>query len=457
MASNDGLRPEPQKPVDGQSTEIMSPQSMGDVAKPENPTKPISPVTSSAGPVPDASAEPSRESTTQLHAPNAYADWNALKETPAMTMPQVGQPTTAGGGVSMPDPAESAQQPSAYVPQAAVSQESVPAEPETRKPLIALILAILYLLIALINDGSTSVAFIIAFAVLPVVFCLLAFLDTVKAPKSRKRIITYIAIGVTVVSVVVFGGKMVAYKSHEKAVHAARVAESCQSIEWPDSGLAQKLPAPEVLKGEVYDTSDSVSITLCEATKSMLDKYVEAAKKAGFIVDYYKSSDSYRAEDAEGNEISLWYSEDSEDGNTLSIHISGPQQDEESDSTDSSKKDEQQEKQQDEKDTQGQQSQQNEQSQQQSEQKDSSQVDPNFKATMDSYEKFFDQYVDFMKKYKDSNYSADMLADYTKMMQQYSDTMTKMDSIDQSTLSSADDAYYLEVLGRVTQKLASVQ
>ena len=76
---------------------------------------------------------------------------------------------------------------------------------------------------------------------------------------------------------------------------------------------------------------------------------------------------------------------------------------------------------------------------------------------MDSYEKFFDQYVDFMKKYKDSNYSADMLADYTKMMQQYSDTMTKMDSIDQSTLSSADDAYYLEVLGRVTQKLASVQ
>ncbi|MEE0971565.1 MAG: DUF6591 domain-containing protein, partial [Bifidobacterium ruminantium] len=198
-------------------------------------------------------------------------------------------------------------------------------------------------------------------------------------------------------------------------------------------------------------------ITLCEATKSMLDKYVEAAKKAGFIVDYYKSSDSYRAEDAEGNEISLWYSEDSEDGNTLSIHISGPQQDEESDSTDSSKKDEQQEKQQDEKDTQGQQSQQNEQSQQQSEQKDSSQVDPNFKATMDSYEKFFDQYVDFMKKYKDSNYSADMLVDYTKMMQQYSDTMTKMDSIDQSTLSSADDAYYLEVLGRVTQKLASVQ
>lgn len=454
MASNDGSRPEPQKPIDGQPTEIMSPQNMDGAPDPERLTESISPVPSSAEPVPDAPAETSQEPTAQLHAPNAYADWNALKETPTMTIPQVGQATVAGGGVSMTDPRESMKQPSAHVPNAAASKESAPAEPKTRKPIIAFILAILYLLITLINDGSTSVAFIVAFAVLPAVFCVLAFLDTVEAPKSRKRIITYIAIGVTVVSVVVFGGKMVAYKAHEKANHAARVAESCQPIEWPDSGLAQKLPAPEVLKGEVYDTSDSVSITLCDATESLLDKYVKAAKKSGFTVDYYKSSDSYRAKDAEGNEITLWYSEDQEDGNTLRIHISGPQQDEQSDSTDSSKKNERQDGQQEEKDTQTQQSQQDE---QQSEQKDSSQVDPNFKATMDSYEKFFDQYVDFMKKYKDSNYSADMLSDYTKMMQQYSDTMTKMDSIDQSTLSSADDAYYLEVLGRITQKLASVQ
>ena len=52
--------------------------------------------------------------------------------------------------------------------------------------------------------------------------------------------------------------------------------------------------------------------------------------------------------------------------------------------------------------------------------------------------------------------SISMLADYTKMMQQYTDTMTKLNAIDQNSLSAADEAYYLEVMGRITQKLASV-
>ena len=374
MASNDGSRPEPQKPVDGQSTEIMSPQSMGDVAKPENPTKPISPVTSSAGPVPDASAEPSRESTTQLHAPNAYADWNALKETPTMTMPQGGQPTTAGGGVSMPDPAESAQQPSAYVPLANADQEPKAAEPKTKKPVIAIVFAVIYLLLALISDGSTlSVSLIVVFAILPALFSGLAFLDTRESPKSKKRIYTYIAIGITVLSIVIMGGKMVAEDMHQKALE-----------EEDETSLSS-------------DSSKSDNNT---------DK----------DTDGDADSDS---KDADTNEQDQQQSQNTQDPQD-SQQAQQPQQ-------------------------------------QQPQQGNASQVDPNFKATMDSYEQFFDQYVDFMKKYKDSNYSADMLVDYTKMMQQYSDTMTKMDSIDQSTLSSADDAYYLEVLGRVTQKLASVQ
>lgn len=66
---------------------------------------------------------------------------------------------------------------------------------------------------------------------------------------------------------------------------------------------------------------------------------------------------------------------------------------------------------------------------------------------MDSYEQFFDQYVEFMKKYKDSGDSISMLADYTKMMQQYTDTMNKLNAIDQNSLSAADEAYYLEVMG----------
>lgn len=47
-----------------------------------------------------------------------------------------------------------------------------------------------------------------------------------------------------------------------------------------------------------------------------------------------------------------------------------------------------------------------------------------FKEAMDSYEKFFDEYVAFMKKYQESDNATEMLSDYLKFMEQYSE-MTK--------------------------------
>lgn len=83
-------------------------------------------------------------------------------------------------------------------------------------------------------------------------------------------------------------------------------------------------------------------------------------------------------------------------------------------------------------------------------------VTPSFKEAMDSCEAFFDKYVQFMQKYKDDGYPASMLADYSSMMQQYADFTQKIDAIDESTLSPADDAYYLTVTARIYQKLATV-
>ncbi len=88
--------------------------------------------------------------------------------------------------------------------------------------------------------------------------------------------------------------------------------------------------------------------------------------------------------------------------------------------------------------------------------KNNNSVNPEFKATMDSYEKFFDEYVAFMKKYKSSNNPLSMMADYTKMMSKYTETYSKMSSIDENSLSSADYAYYMEVQSRITAKLAEV-
>ena len=80
-------------------------------------------------------------------------------------------------------------------------------------------------------------------------------------------------------------------------------------------------------------------------------------------------------------------------------------------------------------------------------------VSPEFKASMDSYEAFFDEYIDFMKAMSEDPSNMTMLLRYTAMMAQYSETMEKLDAIDESKLSPADDAYYIEVMARIEVKL----
>ena len=89
----------------------------------------------------------------------------------------------------------------------------------------------------------------------------------------------------------------------------------------------------------------------------------------------------------------------------------------------------------------------------------SDEVTPEFKEMMDSYEAFMNQYCDFMVKYVNATSSGDsatllaMTADYASLVQQELDWASKIDGIDESTLSPADDTYYLEVQGRVLKKL----
>lgn len=83
-------------------------------------------------------------------------------------------------------------------------------------------------------------------------------------------------------------------------------------------------------------------------------------------------------------------------------------------------------------------------------------ITPSFKEAMDEYESFIEGYCDFMRKYMDSGYSASMMSDYSKWMNQYSTMMAKIQAVDSKSLSAADSAYYLEVVNRTNQKLASI-
>lgn len=85
---------------------------------------------------------------------------------------------------------------------------------------------------------------------------------------------------------------------------------------------------------------------------------------------------------------------------------------------------------------------------------DYSLVTPEFKETMDAYEAFYDEYIAFMNKYTSGEGDMmSMMNDYMAMLDKMEEWSNKIDAIDESTLTPADDAYYLLVTLRIEQKL----
>ena len=83
-------------------------------------------------------------------------------------------------------------------------------------------------------------------------------------------------------------------------------------------------------------------------------------------------------------------------------------------------------------------------------------IDPDFKAAMDSYEAFFDEYVAIMKKYKENPSDLSILSDYATYMSQYADMIQKLEEWESKDLNTAEAAYYVDVQARITKKLLEV-
>ena len=66
------------------------------------------------------------------------------------------------------------------------------------------------------------------------------------------------------------------------------------------------------------------------------------------------------------------------------------------------------------------------------------------------------EYVTFIKKYEEEGKPVSMLADYTKMMTQYSEFATAMADYESEELSDADAAYLIQVNARVQAKLLTL-
>lgn len=83
-------------------------------------------------------------------------------------------------------------------------------------------------------------------------------------------------------------------------------------------------------------------------------------------------------------------------------------------------------------------------------------IGADFKSAMDSYEKFFDEYVAIMKKYANNPSDMSILGDYTKYMGKYAQMMEDFEKWESEDMNAAETAYYLEVQGRITKKLLEV-
>lgn len=76
-----------------------------------------------------------------------------------------------------------------------------------------------------------------------------------------------------------------------------------------------------------------------------------------------------------------------------------------------------------------------------------------FKAAMDSYEVFFDEYVEFMQAYAQNPSDVGLMLKYATFLSKYADTMEALEGWEDRDLNSAELAYYIEVTARIETKL----
>lgn len=201
------------------------------------------------------------------------------------------------------------------------------------------------------------------------------------------------------------------------------------SLSWPSSGPATLLPTPDSSKGDISNNSSSYfSAYVGEYSLDAYNAYVSACIEAGFDVDYTQYDASYHAQNSDGAKLDLSY----EGFKVMHVMISI-----ESKSASPSES-----------------SNENAAAAESTSSSDSSagDVTPEFKESMDSYEAFMNEYIEFIQEYQESGYSASMLSDYTSIMAEYAEFALKLSEVKEDELSEADLQYYLEVTSRVEEK-----
>lgn len=217
--------------------------------------------------------------------------------------------------------------------------------------------------------------------------------------------------------------------------------EEMGTLNWPKSDIAALLPIPESTVGKVKsDSADGCFIYVGETSIDDFNAYADACAEKGFSVDYDRGEKFYKADDANGNQLSLAY----EGNQVMSIDIRKSN----GDNTETQPED-----------TATPQAENNGSGADSTEVSDNNTglVDgmrPEFKNAMDSYETFMNEYCEFMDKYEQSNGTdVGLLADYADYVSKYGEFVEDFEAWDDGEMNDVELAYYIEVQTRVNEKL----
>lgn len=83
-------------------------------------------------------------------------------------------------------------------------------------------------------------------------------------------------------------------------------------------------------------------------------------------------------------------------------------------------------------------------------------LDPGFKAAMDSYEAFVNEYVDFMKKYNSNRSDFSLLVSYGDYVSKYAKFVKDFEKWKDEDMNAVETAYYIDVQARVSKKLLEI-
>lgn len=224
--------------------------------------------------------------------------------------------------------------------------------------------------------------------------------------------------------------------------------EEMDEFEWPLNGPGSILPATKSNIGKIsWDNSETFIVHVGNTTIDEYKEYVKLCEEYGFNIDYSRDDDFYTALNSDGYKLTLRYL----GFDKIEVSVSSPKNEvietETSELTEVLVETEVTVP---------------------IEITDTEVIQPEeaplpdgmraeFKAAMDNYEEFFDEYCTFMKKYAASDGTdVTLILEYANFIAQYAECMKDFEAWENEEMNDVEIAYYIEVQTRINQNLIEV-